>query len=201
MREVVWAKIYVRKPPNTTSNTVTASNATAITSKVEKPRCTKTLSITTWKNNGVTSANNCSTTDTASTSKKIRRYLTTAGINQVKSNFASDPSTEAREASKISRPEKRASNCSRAHTSGRPRSASCTRKRSPSTLANTKCRPSSHQTKAGRASRCKRSVLWETNLAFRPNPFAANSHCSRDKSSLLPSANRCRISAGLAAMP
>ena len=45
------------------------------------------------------------TTETASTSKKIRRYLITAGINQVKSNLASEPNTDAREATRINLPE------------------------------------------------------------------------------------------------
>ncbi len=54
---------------------------------------------------GVINANNCITTETANTSIKMRRYLMTAGMNQVKSNLANEPKIEAREATSINTPE------------------------------------------------------------------------------------------------
>ncbi len=90
-----------------------------MTSSVVMPLCTNTLSITTWKNSGVTSAKSCRTKDTSNTSPSSLRYLTTAGMNQVKSNFASSPASEAREANRISPPLQRASNSASASTCGR----------------------------------------------------------------------------------
>jgi len=65
------------------------------------------LSITTWKNSGVTSMKNWSTNETSSTSSSARRYFTTAGMNQLKSNFASSPDIEAREVIWINSPDHR----------------------------------------------------------------------------------------------
>ena len=44
----------------------------------------------------------------------------TAGINQVKSNFAKEPKMEAREATKINCPEKRAEKSGKDNKSGLP---------------------------------------------------------------------------------
>ena len=65
---------------------------------------TRTLSITTWKNSGVTSANIWMKSDTTSTSRNIFRYLITAGTNQRKSNFDRSPRTDALEAVRSKRP-------------------------------------------------------------------------------------------------
>ncbi|MNR07576.1 hypothetical protein D3C85_1237010 [compost metagenome] len=91
----------------------------AITSRVLSPRCTSTLSITTWKNSGVSSAKICNTKDTSSTSPSSLRYLTMAGMNQVKSNFDNSPANEASERIRISSPLQRASSASKSSTSGR----------------------------------------------------------------------------------
>ena len=77
------------------------------TSSVVRPRCTSTLSITTWKNSGLTSANSCRNSETTSTSPNSRRYLTRLGMNQLKSNLASSPARLARLATRISSPVQR----------------------------------------------------------------------------------------------
>ena len=48
-------------------------------------RCTSTLSMTTWKNSGETSANSCRKNEATSTSPSRRRYLWIAPRNQVMS--------------------------------------------------------------------------------------------------------------------
>ena len=52
------------------------TSPTTSTSSVVRPRCTSTLSITTWKNSGVTSAKSCRKNETTSTSPNSVRYLT-----------------------------------------------------------------------------------------------------------------------------
>src|SRR6218665_267696 len=52
MRLVVCANTKLRKVVSKTSNSTTTVKPKAITSSVVKPRCTNTLSITTWKNSG-----------------------------------------------------------------------------------------------------------------------------------------------------
>ncbi|MNJ63079.1 hypothetical protein D3C77_589520 [compost metagenome] len=84
----------------------------AITSRVVKPRCTSTLSMTTWKNSGVSKAKICSTKETSSTSPNSLRYLTIAGMNQVKSKRESSPAIEASERISSRSPVQRASSSS-----------------------------------------------------------------------------------------
>ncbi len=73
------------------------------------------MSITTWNISGETSANNCSTNEIPSTSSSSQRYLTTAGMNQEKSNFASSPASEAREVNSNMRPAARSITASNPH--------------------------------------------------------------------------------------
>ncbi len=89
-----------------------------MTSSVDRPRCTSTLSITTWKNSGVARAKICKANDTSSTSPSSRRYLTIAGMNQVKSKRASSPASDAREVNRINSPFQRLENSASGSTFG-----------------------------------------------------------------------------------
>jgi hypothetical protein len=115
VREDVAASV----PRAATSKTTTTSRPPAMTSSVVRPRCTSTLSITTWKNSGVTSAKSCRTKETSSTSPSNLRYLTTAGMNQLKSNRASSPASDAREVNRIRSPLQRAAKSAVLRTCGR----------------------------------------------------------------------------------
>ncbi len=57
------------------SNTPIVTSPIMSTSSVLMPRCTSTLSITTWKNSGETSAKICRKKDATITSPRSRRYL------------------------------------------------------------------------------------------------------------------------------
>ena len=60
----------------------TATRPITSTSSVVRPRCTSTLSMTTWKNSGETRAKTCRKNDATSTSPRRRRYLWIAPRNQ-----------------------------------------------------------------------------------------------------------------------
>ena len=70
---------------------VAAIRPMAITSSVIMAWLTSTLSITTWKNIGMISPMICNTSEISSTSPSTLRYLTTAGMNQVKSKREDSP--------------------------------------------------------------------------------------------------------------
>ena len=105
----------MRSAPSTLSKTETAMRPITSTSSVVKPRCTSTLSMTTWKNSGETSANSWRKKDATSTSVKKRRYLCIACRNQVTSNRRASSPSEARRASSTSRPLHCAQQASRLH--------------------------------------------------------------------------------------
>ena len=71
--------------PSTVSNIEIATRPITSTSSVLSERCTSTLSMTTWKNSGETSANSCRKNDASSTSPSRCRYLWIAPRNQVMS--------------------------------------------------------------------------------------------------------------------
>ena len=60
--------------------------------------------MTTWKNKGDTRPKSCSTKLISNTSPSSLRYLTRAGMNQEKSNFAKSPASEARLVMRMSSP-------------------------------------------------------------------------------------------------
>ncbi|MCY1559491.1 hypothetical protein D9M68_965370 [compost metagenome] len=93
------------------------------TSSVVMPRCTSTLSITTWKNSGLTSAKSWRMKEMKSTSPSSLRCLTRLGMNQEKSNLASSPARLARLVMRISSPVQCAAKTSRGSMTGRAVSA------------------------------------------------------------------------------
>ena len=151
------------------------------TSRVARPRCTRTLSITTWKNSGLTSAKSCSMKETSSTSPSSLRCLTRLGMNQEKSNLASSPARLARLVMRMSSPLQCRANCSSDSMTGRapvPGAAgSCSSTRWPSHWASTTVRgvPSSECSiaKAGRGARGSRCGVVREHLALRPRCRAA----------------------------
>jgi hypothetical protein len=181
MRLVVWAKTWLRMPESATSNSMTTSRPTAITSSVVMPRWTSTLSITTWKNNGVTKAKSCRTKETSSTSPSSLRYLTTAGMNQVKSNFARSPASEAREVSRISSPLQRVSKSANDNTWGRSTRGSWIRTFCSSTRARMTKLPSFSMASAGSGVCERRATSVATFFALSPSCFAASRICGTPK--------------------
>lgn len=174
-----------------------------MTSRVVKPRCTRTLSITTWKNNGVINANSCSAKLTASTSPSSRRYFTIAGMNQVKSNFASSPATDAFDAIRMSSPDQRRSNSSRSSVSGRPTRGSWMRTRPSSIRAKMKNRtaPSSVRALAiaGNGVVASLDIDTDTDFARTPSFLDANRMSATPKNP--PSPNSCRSWSGSTGSP
>ena len=90
--------------PSTVSNTEIATRPSTSTSSVLSERCTSTLSMTTWKNSGETSPNNCRKNDATSTSPSRWRYLWIAPRNQVMSNRRVMSDNPARRVIRISPP-------------------------------------------------------------------------------------------------
>lgn len=163
------------------------------------------------------SANNCSAKLTPSTSSSRRRYFTTAGMNQVKSNFAMSPAMEAREVKRISSPDHWACRASRLRDSGRPTVGDWIRARPSSMRARRKklmspvaplhgspcCALLARDAPipiAGKGVFASRAGSTRTRLATSPSFLAANSRpCA---SSARPScANSCAIWSGSAATP
>ena len=152
------------------------------TSSVVRPRCTSTLSITTWKNSGLTSANSCRNSETSSTSPSSRRYLTRLGMNQVKSNLASSPARLARLAMRMSSP---------VHCCGEdlqrldrgaagpgdridPGTARAGRRTGRGSRAR-RCLRRLHQRQRGQRRQLRRSSVVRQSLALRPSCLAARS--------------------------
>ena len=105
-------------PESSASNTIAQTSPRAMTLSVFIAWLTSTLSITTWKNSGVTRPSNCSTSEISRISPSRRRYLTMAGMNQVKSNFAIWPLKLALLVKNSSSPVQRASSSSSVITDG-----------------------------------------------------------------------------------
>ena len=82
-------------------------------------RCTSTLSITTWKNSGDTSAKSWRKNEATSTSLSRRRYLWIAPRNQVMSNRRERSVRAARFVISTSRPSHTASSSARVIIAGR----------------------------------------------------------------------------------
>ena len=71
--------------PSTASKIEIVTSPSTSTSRVLRPRWTSTLSMTTWKKSGVTSAKSCRKNEATSTSLSRPRYLWMAPRNQVMS--------------------------------------------------------------------------------------------------------------------
>ena len=157
---------------------ITTSPMTS-TSSVVSPRCTSTLSITTWKNSGLTSANSCRNSEIVSTSPSSRRCLTMLGMNQEKSNLASSPARLARLVIRISSPVHSAAKVSMGSIVGRADASSplgsMNSTRLPSHCASTTVRPSRSVASAGSAASVRRSIVVRDGLALSPSRLAASS--------------------------
>ena len=172
------------------------------------PRCTSTLSITTWKNKGLISAKSWSMKEISSTSPKSLRCLMRLGINQEKSNLARSPARLARLVTRMSSPVHWAAKASMDSMTGRavaPAAAgSCNSTRWPSHWARTTVRMSPSGLRswasAGNGLRGSRSVVVRESLALRPRCFAARSRSSVLVVSLGCRPNWCARVAGSAAI-
>ena len=145
------------------------------TSNVDKVRCTSTLSMTTWKNNGDTSANNCRKKDAISTSPSMRRYLWMAPKNQVISKRRPRSVSPERRVISTSRPSQAASNSARLMMAGRGDNGDCTRTLSSPTFPRIRKRPSVSAAIAGIGVFASRSHRVDTERAFTPNCLAQRS--------------------------
>ena len=96
-RVVVCEKVYVRSPPSRVSKIPMQISATIKTSRLDSPRLTSTLSITTWNKSGDTNAKSCKKNEAKITSPNSLRYLTTAGINHEMSNLRFLPLINSRQ--------------------------------------------------------------------------------------------------------
>ena len=101
------------------SNIEMATRPITSTSSVLSERCTSTLSITTWKNSGETSAKICRKNDATSTSPSRRRYLWIAPRNQVMSKRRVMSDNPARRVIRISPPSQMASSSASVMKTGR----------------------------------------------------------------------------------
>ena len=155
-------------PDSSASNTIAQIRPMAMTCSVCIAWLTSTLSITTWKNSGVTRPMSCSTSEISRISASSRRYLTTAGMNQVKSNFAIRPAKLALLVNRISSPvQVRSSSSSAMTVGGSPARWISTRvlpgssvpagiAAAPSMRATTKKRPAASRATAGSGARASR---------------------------------------------
>ena len=101
------------------SNSAIPSSPITSTSSVSRLRWTRTLSMTTWKNSGETSANSCRKKEANSTSASCRRYLWMAPRNQVMSKRRERSIRPARRVIRTRRPSQTASRSLRVISSGR----------------------------------------------------------------------------------
>src|SRR5215831_3508713 len=184
--------------PRTVSKIEIASKPTISTSSVLNPRCTSTLSMTTWKNKGETSPNNCKKNDAISTSLRRRRYLWIAPINQVMSKRRVMSDNPARRAIRISPPSQIARSSARVIKAGRDAIGDCTRTLSSAALATTRKPPSRRSAMAGKGVLASRdqSVRWA--FALSPRSLA---HRSISGAPTLVVPNRCLICSRSAATP
>ena len=132
------------------SKTEIASRPMTSTSRVLKARCTSTLSMSTWKNSGETSANSCRKNDARSTSLRRWRYLWIAPRNQVMSNRRVTSDSPARRVMRINSPSQTASSSARVIKAGRGASGDCTKTLSSAALATTMNPPSRSAAMAGK---------------------------------------------------
>ena len=169
------------------------------TSSVVTPLCTSTLSITTWKNSGLTMPKICSTKEISSTSPSSLRYFTRAGTNQQKSNLASSPARLARLLIKTSCPVQCSAKASSGSIVGPTAAADGTlvlpppvegcgsdnKTLCPSHWARitTRSSPAGHalsrtKAKAGNGASARRSLVVRTSLALSPSCRAPRNRSS-----------------------
>ena len=184
------------------------------TSSVVRPRCTSTLSITTWKNSGLTSANSCRNSETSSTSPSSLRYLTMAGDEpaEVELGQLAGQAGAAGGQQQLACPPRLAGAHCLAKTStgsmvGRPPPSapvSWNSTRWPSHWASRtqRSRPSSpiSLARAGKAAMFRRSGLVRETLDLRPRCLAARSRSVSEMASLGGMPSWCARAAGSAAM-
>ncbi len=123
---------------------------------------TSTLSITTWKNSGVTRAKSCRKSEATSASPSRDRKRTIDGMNQVRSKGRAAPTVRSRVVKRISSPVQRSSNAARCSITGRLAAKSCKRTRSVAAVANSAKEPSLSSAIAGSdafSSRSDRNAL------------------------------------------
>lgn len=167
----------MRKALSTLSKSTTTTRPMTSTSRVVRPRCTSTLSITTWKKSGETSAKSCRKSEMSITSPSSWRCLTRLGMNQLKSNRASSPASEARLVTSSSSPDHCSAKTARGSMVGRLLApgevGSWKSTRWPSHWASTTQRPSFMRASAGSGASVRRSTALRWGLALRPRCWAA----------------------------
>ena len=168
------------------------------TSRVFSERCTSTLSMTTWKNSGETSANNCRKNDASSTSPSRRRYLWIAPRNQVMSKRRPMSDNPARRVIRINPPSQISSSSARDISAGRESCGDCTSTSSLLALATTMNRPSRRLAIAGSGVLASRDHLVLQARAFSPKSLA---HRRISDAPILLVPSRWRICSRSAATP
>ncbi len=168
------------------------------TSSVLKPRCTRTLSMTTWKNSGDTRANNCRKNDAISTSLRRCRYLWIAPMNQVMSKRRVMSDNPARRAIRISSPSQIAKSSARVIKTGRGACGDCTRTLSSDALAITMNPPSRSAAMAGKGVFTSRDQPVRQARALSPRSLA---HRSISGAPIFADPSRCLICSRSAATP
>ena len=168
------------------------------TSSVFSERCTSTLSMTTWKNSGETSANNCRKNDASSTSPSRRRYLWIAPRNQVMSKRRPMSDKPARRVIRINPPSQMSSSSARDISAGRESCGDCTSTSSSLALATTMNRPSRRLAIAGNGVLASRDHLVRHARAFNPKSLA---HRRISDAPILLVPSRWRICSRSAATP
>ena len=154
------------------SNTAIVTSPIMMTSRVPRVRLTSTLSITTWKNSGDTSENNCRKNDATSTSARWRRYLWMAPRNQEMSNRRDRSSRPARRVIRTIWPSQILARSVRAITSGREESGDWTIALSSLTFPMNRKLPSLSAAIPGKGVVASRSQVVRYDLTFSPNSLA-----------------------------
>src|SRR5215813_2551820 len=165
--------------PRMVSKAEIASRPMTSTSRVLKARCTSTLSMTTWKNSGETSANSCRKNDARSSSLRRWRYLRIAPRNQVMSNRRVTSDSLARRVMRINSPSQTASSSACVIKAGRDVCGDCTRTLSSAALGE-------HHEPAV-AQRCDR----RQGRPDKPRPIGAVGPCLEPKVLGAPEHLRC----------
>ena len=157
------------------SKTEIASRPTTSTSSVLNERCTSTLSMTTWKNSGETSANSCRKKDAISTSPRRCRYLWIAPRNHVMSNRRVSSDNPARRVIRISPPSHTSRSSARVIKAGRDACGGWTKTLSSAALATTMKVPSRNDAMAGKGVLASRVQSVRQARALSPRSLAHRS--------------------------
>ena len=168
------------------------------TSSVLRPRCTRTLSITTWKNSGETKANICRKNEATSTSPSKCRYLWIAPMNQVMSKRRVISDSPARRVIRINSPSQSASSSACVIRTGRAVCGYCTRTLPSPALAMTMKPPSRSAAIAGSGVFASRDQSLRQARALRPRSLA---HRSISGAPIFVVPSRCLICSRSAATP